>query len=200
MDFSTPDWEFSLDDTPEVKLGSDPVALPFLSDPEAWKQYNNNDIYEADKLMREWLAVMKTNKKWCRTQNMRKYTFAMLFEQLKGRKYDVKKDCRITNAYAKVFTWYSTRVLKKGTSIYGKTYTKPVYVVSPKRLDQYPYSLKLRLEFLSEQGIIPTTRNMKLPKDMPQGTARNPKTAANMERRQRLAKDRYNERYKDRAH
>lgn len=199
MDFSTSDWSFSLEERPDVNLKIDGDILPYITSADAWKQYNNPVIYEADKLTREWLEILSKNTKWCRTQSMRKYTFRQIFEQLHGRPYDVKKDAKITNAYAKVFTYYSSRVLKHGTEIDGKHYTKPVYVISPKRLKCAPYSLKLRLEWLAERDQIPSWKNMKLPVDMPQGTARNPKTAENMERRQRLAKDRYNERYRDRS-
>lgn len=200
MDFTTGDWEFKLDDTPDIKLPVESGILPYITSPEAWKQYNNPVIYEADKLMREWMAALSKDKQWRSKQSMRKYTFKQIFEQLHGRPYDCKKDGKLTNAYAKVFTYYSSRVLKHGTDIDGKHITKPVYVISPRRLNCAPYSLKLRLEWLSEQGKIPSWKNMKLPVDMPQGTARNPKTAENMERRSKLAKERYNERYADRNH
>lgn len=199
MDFSTSDWSFSFEEKPDVKIKSDTEVLPWVSSAEAWRQYNNQDLYEADKLVREWIALMKQNKKWCNTTKMRRYTFKMIFEQLYGREYDQKTDAKWINIYSKVLTWYSSRVLK-GTSINGKNTSKTVYVISPTRLKNPPYSLKLRLEWLAEQGKIPTNKNMRLPKDMPVGTARNKKTAENMERRRQLGRERYNARYADRAH
>ena len=199
MDFSTDDWSFCFEEEPDIKIASDEAILPYITEAEAWKQYNNPIIYEADKLTREWLAALCKDKKWCRTQKMRKYSFRQIFEQLHGRPYNGKSDAKLTNAYAKVFSYYSSRVHKHGTDHTGKQSSNALYVISPRRLSSPPYSLKLRLEWMAEQGIVPTHRNMKLPVDMPQGTARNPRTAANMERRSRLAKDRYNERYADRA-
>ena len=68
---------------------------------------------------------------------------------------------------------------------------------------QKPYSLKLRLEMYREQGIIPSVNNMKIPHDKmlcKPGHAINARTNANMEKRSQLARERYNERYKDRKH
>lgn len=194
MDFTTDDWSFCFDDPVEVKLGTDPEILPYISSPEAWRQYNDDRVYEADKLTREWIAVLSKSNKWKASKGMRRYTFSMIFGQIMGRPYDCKRDAKMTNAFSRVFAYYSSRVQKQGV-IAGKAYTKTIYTISPARLRKPPYSLRLRLEWMADQGMIPDSRNMALPKDLKPGHARNPKTEENMRRRREEGRKRYAGRY-----
>ena len=184
---------------PELPEGSQ-ETLPYLASADRWEQYNNETVYTLDSLVRQWIATMAKSKAWCNSAKKRRYTMSMVFEQIYGRKYDSTKDAKIVKPLTSILAYYSTRVQKSG-SINGKTYTKTIYTISQRRLGKPPYSLKLRLEWLSERGELPTWRGMALPKDdLKPGHARNPKTEANMERRREAGKARYNERYKYRDH
>jgi hypothetical protein len=121
-----------------------------------------------------------------------------MFEQLYGRKASQKNKGDITRLrrLTKVLAYYSTKIQKAGM-IRGKNYTKTVYTLSLKLYKKRPpYSLRLRLQWLTDQGIMPTWHNMQLPKDdLKPGHARNPKTDENMRIRRERAKQRYNEKY-----
>ena len=167
----------------------------YLADRKAWEQYTNPFIYEFDKLLRTWIKDMSANSKWFGSYMMRRYTMSMIYENLYGRPYDQSLDGKNVNAASRILAYYSSRI-QKGGSIYGKKYSKNIYTISPRRLKYPAYSLKLRLELMSEEGIVPDNRNMALPKDnLEAGHARRSRTEANMERRRREAKDRYNARY-----
>ena len=143
---------------------------------------------------------MSKNSTWKQSKNRRRYTMSMVFEQIYGRKYDRYQDCRITNQFAKVLAYYSSKIQKSG-SIMNKNYSKTIYTISPKRIKKPPYSLKLRVEWLAEQGLIPNGNNMQLPKDdLKPGHARNPRTDENMRKRREEARRIYEERYADRKH
>lgn len=192
------DWRFDLSAEPEKPKLADPNLSHWLGDAERWKQYTNERVYEADCLVRQWIAEMSTNVKWRTSAKLRRYTMAMVFEQLYGRPYDHSRDAKMQAVLPKVLAYYSTKV-QKSASINGKFTSKTVYTISPGRLKKPPYSLRLRVEWLAERGEVPGPHNMCLPKDkLKPGHARNPRTNANMERRSREAKDRYNERYRDR--
>ena len=191
------DWEFDRPGKPEKPKLADPGLAHWLGDSERWRQYTDDRVYEVDSLVRQWLGEMSKNVKWRTTTRLRKYTMAMVFEQIYGRPYDHSRDAKMQIVLPRVLAYYSTKVQKAG-SIGGKFTSKTVYTVSPGRLKKPPYSLRLRVEWLAERGEVPGPKNMCLPKDLKPGHARNPRTNANMERRSREAKDRYNERYKDR--
>lgn len=201
VDFTTTDWEFNLlDPEPVVELATKPSILPYISEPKAWEQYSNIDLYEIDKLVRSWLDVMSQDAKWCRTVALRRYTVSMVYEQCTGKKWD-NSLARVSWLWSKVLAYYSSKMQKAG-SINGKNRSKTIYTLSPKRYKVMPpYSLRLRLEWLSENGDVPTHRNMALPKDdLVAGHARNVKTEKNMQARRQRAKEIYNERYADRKH
>ena len=98
-------------------------------------------------------------------------------------------------------TYYSTRKQKEG-SILGKKINKTIYTLSLRRYKRLaPFSLKLRIPWLEEQGKVPTWHNMQLVKDtLETGHARNKKTDENMRRRREQAQAAYRERYKHRTH
>lgn len=205
--FTTTDdggWVFDLSDPKPPEICKDTLEMaPILGTAEHWSNFGNERLYVWEKLIREWILEHAKNAKWARTTKERRYTMKMVVEEITGKPY-------VQSEYAKDWVWirkmleyYSTKVQKSG-SINGKHYTKTVYTVSPKRVkNQAPYSLKLRLELFKEQGILPTVNNMKIPHDKvlcKPGHAINPRTNANMEMRSKLAKERYNERYRDRKH
>lgn len=181
---------------PTIKLSKSDVAkeaVPYISDPAAWTQYSDEFIYEFEIMFREWLKIMSENTEWCRKYRYRRYTTGMLWEILTGNKWNCKTDSKYSTKIAKIFAYYSCKIQKSGV-IDNKHYTKTVYTISPPRLKNPPYSLKLRLEWLYEQGEIPTRQNMKLPKDdLKPGHARNPRTEENMRLRHEEGNRRYQE-------
>lgn len=159
-------------------------ALPLLTTPEHWENYSDDAIYEADKRIREWIQSMRS--KWSRRGLDRRYSFNMICEILGLSKVvETRKNYK---SISKVFAYYSTKITKQ-TTIRGKKY-KNVYTISPKRLRLKPYSLRLRLEQMEEEG---TWQNFQLPKDdLEIGHARNPRTEANMQKRSRERRDKAN--------
>lgn len=193
-------WEFHLDGGPKPKIKEVPKMMPWIGTSEAWEQYSDDRVYHADKLVRAWIAEMKRNSKWVRTAKLRRYRFSDLFHLVTGEEYDASKHSKTVHIYTRIFSYYSSRI-QRGGSINGKSKNKTIYCISPKRLEKCPYSLKLRLEWFAERGEIPTSANMALPKDdLRIGHARNPRTEANMRKREAEGRRRYNERYADRNH
>lgn len=165
--------------------------LPFASNRRAWDQYTNKFIYEFDSLVRQFIEQMSKTGRWKHTVKSRKYTMSMIYEHVYGRPYDVKKDHKHVNYAARILAYYSSRILK-GTTINGKKYSKTIYVLSPRRLQKPPYSLRLRLEWLEDQGKLPTIDNMRLPQDtLRPGHARDGKVNARMQKRAEDGKRRY---------
>lgn len=156
------------------KLGQDEVVekdplpnkgiLPIIGNHKQWEQYTNEFIYKFDSLVREFIETMRHNANWYRHYMERRYTYSMIIERLYGRPYDQKVDQKNLNAACRILAYYSSRI-QKGGIINGKNYSKTIYTLSPKIKDKPPYSLRLRLEWLTERGIIPSSKNMKLPKD-----------------------------------
>lgn len=204
QDFTTSKWEFRLDgsdEVPEELKAPDPENyINYLGTADQWKNYSDPFVYEADKAMRQWIEKMKQNNQWRTSYRRRRYTARMLFEEVFQKKYDGQTDMKMMMRFTKVCAYYSTKINKNG-SIRGKNYSKSIYTIGPKRLEKPPFSLRLRVEWLTEQGELPNTRNMKLPKDdLKPGHARNPKTEENMRRRSERAKQQYRERYENRTH
>ena len=201
-DFTTSKWEFRLDGSDEVpeelKAPEPKNYINYLGTADQWKNYSDPFIYEADKAMRNWITSMCENSKWKRNYKLRRYTASMLFEKVFQKEYDGTKDMKMMTRFAKICSYYSSKISKSG-SINGKMYSKSVYAISPKRLQKPPFSLRLRVEWLAENGELPTNYNMRLSKDdLKPGHARNPKTEENMRRRSERAKQRYRERYGNR--
>lgn len=195
---SSDGWVFDLGGKQEKpKLDNDGELVSLLGEPDRWQQYENELVYELDSLVRQWIETNSKHAKWKSHYLCRRYTMKMVYEQIYNKPYD--NDMKVAAWLPRILKYYSTRV-QRGGSIYGKSYNKSIYTISPKRVKKPPFSLKLRLEWFSEQGIIPTYTNMRLPKeDLQPGHARNPKTEANMQARRERAKARYQERYADRS-
>lgn len=174
----------------------------FLSDPELWENWEDDYLFEAEKLIRGWMTEMTKNPRWRATNSkLRKYTFAMVFELITGERYEQKKHAKYIHSWTTVLKYYSSRVQRAG-SINGKMRSKTIYVLSPKRLSRPPLSLRLRFEWLAERGIQPNKANMMNPQDelLEPGHARNPRTEETMRKRREAGRARYNERYRDREH
>jgi len=178
-------WEFSFEDPkPPVKPNPNPhMSTGYLEGAGKWENFTDDKLYEAECLLRAFLEDKKNNDyKWNKQSKWRKYTCRMMFEILYGREWSPQESA-ITSRLSKLMGYYSTRILKSGTTIRGKNTKKKVYILSAKRLEKPPYSLKLRLEWLTEKNELPCWQNMKLPKDLKPGHARSPKTDANMQAR-----------------
>lgn len=189
------DWSFSFaDPTTKPVLPDEPnMATNYLAGPGKWDNYSDPVTYECDSLLRQFLASKQNDAQWTQPNpRWRRFTTGMMFEILFGRKYDPKTDYRYGFRLSKIMAYYSTRAIKEG-SIHGKRYKKTIYTLSLKRYAKLaPYSLKLRVEWLAEQGKLPTWQNMKLPKDdLVAGHARNKVVDENMKRRSDRAKERY---------
>ena len=184
---------------PELPDGPN-MATSYLEGPGKWENYSDRDLYEVDSLLRQFLMSKATDPKWTKASTKwRRYTAGMMFEVIYGRPYagthtsDYQKILRL----ARVMAYYSTRITKEG-SIRGKRYKKKIYYLSVARCKKLPpYSLKLRLEWLEEQGRMPCWQNMAVPKDdLKPGHARNKRTDENMEMRRERGRRLYKERYK----
>lgn len=171
--------------------GNEPVLpvrddmVPWIGTVEAWKQYTNEYVYEADKLMRDWLRLMNKNRSWSRNYKLRKYTFSQLFEILMGEPYNQKKHRKWVIPLTRIMAYYSTKIQDSyWDKSKGRMRSKNYYTISGARVKKPAYSLRLRLEEFSEQGIIPDATNMKLPKDdLKCGQARKTETRRTHERK-----------------
>lgn len=173
----------------------------WICEPEAWSQYNDETIYQCDKLVRAWIEDMSHNTEWKKKPKLRKYTFGMLFEMIYGRKYNVKEDAKYSRKLVKIFSYYSTKIQKHYYNPETKKTKseKACYTIMTNINKKPPYSIKLRVEWLQENNMNLSARTLKLPKDdLIPGHARNPKTEQNMEKRRELARKRYNDYVKKR--
>lgn len=209
--FTTTDdgsWEFSFDDTPEIPdlpvhdphEQQGPMVPGYLDGPGKWENYSDNVMYELESLLMKWFEANAGTERWRKDKRgyWRRFTCGMMFEQLYGRKADIRshEDQVRLRRLPRLMAYYSSRVQKEG-SVRGKKMTKSIYTLSTKLYHQRPpYNLKLRLEWLSDRGELPCWQNMKLPKDdLKPGHARNPRTDENMRRRRERSRQLYNERY-----
>ena len=188
---------FELGQHDYIELGDDYVdfrVTPYIADPEAWKQYSDDALYDAEKRLRSWLGEMALSPTFKSKRGARTFQFAQVFQILFGRAYNQKTDGRYSTPLSRLFRYYCSRT---GKSVYdketGKQKSKTSYTFSAARVKRPPYSLRLRLEWLLEQGMIPTAENMKLPKDIAIGKARNPYTEAHREEQREAGRKHYNE-------
>lgn len=91
----------------------------------------------------------------------------MIFERLYNRKY-TPKDKKIASRIHQCCSYYANRIVRN-THIHGKLIkNKNIYVFARAGIPnvagepKIPYSLKLRLEYFSDKGILPTRSNMTL--------------------------------------
>ena len=207
-DFITTDdggWVFSFGAPEPPELPTEPTrATNYLEGPGKWDNYSDDVLYECEYLLREFFKSKQDDPHW-KQQNpkYRKYTVGLMYEVLFGEKYDSYDSKSLVRGrrLSKLMTYYATRKQKEGC-ILGKQYKKTVYTLSLRRYKRLPpFSLKLRIPWLEEQGKVPTWHNMQLPKEnLKVGHARNKKTDENMRRRREQAQAAYRERYKYRTH
>lgn len=193
-------WSFV--DLEPIKKGEDSIdrkAVPYITTPKAWEQYNNEILYQADKKLREFVTEMReTDPTWATVRNKRKFTLGMLFRILFDREWDSKADAKNVYPLKKLFSYYSTRI-QKNYYVGTKQKNKICYNLMANPCKKAPYSLRLRLEWLAEKGEIPNSYNMKMPVDnLTPGHARNKRTDANMEARRERARERYNKYQRER--
>ena len=191
-------WSFSLDGS---HYKSDPPTLEtslaaLIDSPDRWEQYNDKLLYDVEVSLRNWMTAMLADANWKKSWKRRRYTAGMAFERLYGRPWDNDSsiDHKVIQRLSRLLNYYSSKIIKE-SSINGKKIKKTIYVLSYKKLSKRPYGLKLRLEWMNEQGIIPCRKSMDIPKRHPVPWAENRGTRKNQEARSRRAKDRYNERY-----
>lgn len=160
-------------------------AQPMLTRPDAWENYSDDLVYETDKRIREWIEKMRNT--WSRRGLDRRYTFRQLVQILGIEdEVDTRKNYAIVS---RVFAYYSTKIQKQAT-VDGKK-KKNVYTISVARLKRAPYSLRLRMEAMMDNG---DPRSLRLPKDdLEMNHARNKRTEANMRRRSEEARRRHRE-------
>ena len=194
---------YDLDQSPApIEKGDkeiDRTILPYISDPLAWKNYENRMLYDAEIELRKFIIQQREIPKWRNTVAPRRYTFKMLFEILFHREYDPHTDMKSSYMLKKLFAYYSTKITKSftdgnltnGQKGYHKS-TRGYHLSAKDPTDKRPYSLRLRIEWLAERGQVPTAANMKLCKDnLEPGHARSKKTEENIERRRKAARERY---------
>lgn len=191
-------------ETPDLGPGMDipPRAMAFLSDPGMWKNWEDVELAKAEEMLRDWIERMCEIPSWRSTRSKkRRYTFSMLFELITGERYEQRKHAKYIRTWTTLFRYYSSRI-QNAASIDGKMYAKTIYVISPKRLERPPYSLRLRIPWLVEHGMAIDQRTMTNPQSdvLRPGHARNPRTEESMRRRREEMRRRYNERYRDRKH
>ncbi len=183
---------FNLDDNIGVKTLEPKLEMPFIRSVDEWKNYTNEMLYDVDKWIREWMQKMHDEGVWVgKRGRYNRYSVSTVFTLMTGMEYEYKHT-RVAQHIGKVLSCYSSRRIK-ATEVHGKT-CRNVYALSYTIMAKTPpVSLKLRLEWLAERGELPTAENMRLSKGLKPGTAYYPITNARMKKRQREARDRYNE-------
>lgn len=202
--FTTTDdgWSFDLGAPADLELPANSDVLEkVLGTPERWANYCDDDLYMLEKLLRKWFAACRESSRWMKTYKNRRYTMGMVVERIFGRKWDSSIDCRYSKKLKLLLQYYSTSVKPSGV-IAGKKTNHPVYVIGTKRIDKRPYSLRLRIEELAAEGILPDRYNMVIRKDdlCEVGKARNKNVQKRIDERRARARARYNERYAGRNH
>lgn len=177
-------------------------AAACLSDPDVWRNYEDDRLFEADSLFREWAEGMAEDRQWSAPNSrMRRYTFSKLFQLVTGERYEQSRHAKWIQPFTKVFRNYSTRI-QKGGIIDGKPKAKTIYFIMANPLKRPPISIRLRIPWLVEHDrpITPASLKSQERKLLTPGHASNPRTEENMRRRSEQARRRYGERYRDRKH
>ena len=184
-------WSFSFEDPKPVLDTSTPnIGQPYLAGADRWKNYSDQELYEIECLLRQFLETKRNGWGSPRSSD-RKFTAKMMYEILYGEPAPADAYATIRKLN-RVMNHYATRVYKKrNTTIHGVRVRSNVYMLSALRLDKPPFSLRLRLEWMAEQGIMPTYENMQLSEKLQPGqtrTANNAKYRARKVKYERTAK------------
>ena len=125
-----------------IEIGNDFIdyaAVPFISDPEAWKQYDNEVLYDAEKRLRAWLTELFKTPGIMHSKHGKTFIFKQIFRILYGREYNQKTDGKYTTMLSRLFRYYCSST---ATSYYDreaqKTKSKTAFKFSAKRLHQNP--------------------------------------------------------------
>lgn len=190
-----------LDKEPSRVANPDYDAVPYLKSKEVWENYYDPDLYELEAMLRSFIQYNIDEGQWANTgkkyTNMRRFTMPMMFKLLYGRDF-TKKDMGLGFKLARVMRHYSGRIQKEG-SIRGMKTHSTIYNLSVARYRRVmPYSIRLRIEWLMEQGRTPNMHNMyEYADDLQAGHARNPRTEVNMALRREAGRAAYNAYAKD---
>lgn len=171
------DWTFTFED-PQPVLDTEEFNMghPYLSGPGRWENYSDDQLYNAECLLRQFLETKRGG--WgTPNQSARKFTAKMMYEILYNEPAP-KTTTAIVVKLNRLLNHYATRVYRrKNTTIRGERVRGKVYLLSAQRLDKPPYSLRLRLEWMAERGILPTWSNMQLSGQLKEGETRTSKNA-----------------------
>lgn len=162
------DGRLNLMEVEPVRTGDDerpPELLPYV-DTLGWRQFSDDEVYQFDKRLRAWFKGISSTAEWKRQMpGNRRYSYRETFEAVYGRPYDKAEDSvALQRKTSKVLAYYSSAVYAnhklrdRGVWRHKKSYA---FLKEP--LKKPPYSLRLRFEEYSEQGVIPTRENMALP-------------------------------------
>lgn len=170
------------------------VTPSFLCSKERIDNYTNDYLYQCEKAFLKWVKEKAKDEKWCKTTWMRRYKYSMLIREIFGRDYDRQIDRRILQT-SQMFSHYSSRTYNNWYDAEtGKTSNQNSYLISPSRWEKVrPWSIKLQVEQLHEQGIQPTRENTGLSKPLKIGSARYDATKAKIKKRQDRGRKAYEE-------
>lgn len=169
---------------------------PFLANQKAWDQYHNEYLYQVEKKLRAFIEEASKNPSWKKAVN-RTFMYSQLFELVMGRPYGSDEDDpKYTSLISRVFAYYSIKVTANYYDRKTKRQrSKTGYRLSATRLNNPPWSLKLRLEWFADNGIVPNGLNMKPEyKDLKKGHHRIPKCEDTMQKRREEGRRRYEQR------
>lgn len=166
------EWTFSFQD-PKPVFDTEAVnaGQTYLAAPGRWENYSDDELYEMEVLLRQFLETKKNG--WgTHSQAARKFTTNMMHQILYGTP-SPGRACGTVRKLNRLMNHYATRVWKKhGTTVRGERVNGKIYMLSARRLEKPPYSLRLRLEWMAEQGILPTWHNMQLSEQLKPGETR----------------------------
>ena len=155
---------------PKPVLEEQPIQKSYLAAPGRWDNYSDDKLYEMECLLREWLETKRGG--WgSSSQSARKFTAKMVYKILYGENTEptpaeTKRMNRLLNHYASRKYCRDKKTGKDNrTTIFGKQVRCNVYLLKASKLDNPPYGLRLRLEWLAEHGKLPTFDNMRLEND-----------------------------------
>lgn len=172
---------FNLAEPEPIRTGDDerPRELMPYMDRKGWQQFSDDQVYQFDKRMREWLAGV--SPEWRKRKHIyheRSYCFSEAFEAVMGREYTKEDGVYLQRKLSRVLAYYSQTVKPSHKMRDGRGWRqKKSYVFMLNPLERPAYSLRLRFEEFSEQGIMPNSENMATPiDDLDAGHSRNPNT------------------------
>lgn len=121
-----------------------PVAL---TDPEIWKNYTNDDLYQMDKQLRAWFKRMRYRQE---LKHGFKTAVPLVFFHLFGRP-STKSDSATCRMLHTLLKYYCARYTGQ-SHIAGKKYNRVYHFNRFTAKNKRPYSLRLRVEEACEDG------------------------------------------------